>query len=166
MLSMKQNDYLRFSNNLLSNVIYSKDLTDYTRPKEMIDPNKVQSIISVPYFSCWLIGFIEAEGCFSIYKASNHLSNIRSFDIAQKGANNVITAIKIYLNLTQKVIIDKRDRSKLKVSSVRSIENVINFIQKAPLTLQGHKKLQYLLWLKELRQTPRYSNKFKVPQKY
>lgn len=166
MLSMKQNDYLRFRNNLLYDVIYSNDLSNYTRPKEIIDPNKVQMILSVSYFPSWLIGFIEAEGCFSVYKASNHPSNIRSFDIAQKGGNNIITAIKIYLNFTQKIIIDKRDRSKLKVSSVRSIENVVKFIQKAPFKLQGHKKLQYLLWLKELRQTPRYSKKFEVPQKY
>lgn len=166
MLSIKQNDYLRFRDNLLSGIIYSDNLLDYTRPREVIDPNKVKFILSLPYFSSWLVGFIEAEGCFSMYKASNHPSNIRSFDIAQKGTNNLITAIKIYLNLTQKIFVDKRNRSKLKVSSVRSIENVINFIQKAPFKLQGHKKLQYLIWIKELRQTPRYSNKFEVPQKY
>lgn len=166
MLSMKHNDYLRFRENLLSGVINSENLRDYSRARETIDPDKVQSILSVPYFSSWLIGFIEAEGCFSIYKASNHPSNIRSFDISQTGRNNVITAIKEYLGFTQKVHMDKKGTYKLKVSSVRSIENVIKFIKNAPCKLQGHKKLQYLLWLKELRQTPRYSAKFEIPEDY
>jgi hypothetical protein len=165
-LSIKQNDYLRFRHNLLSKVIYSINLEEYTRPIEIIDNDKVNTILSVSYFSSWLIGFIESEGCFSIYKRANHSSNIRSFDIAQTGANNLITAIKIYISFTQKVHVDKTNSSKLKVSSVRSIENVVKFIQKAPIKLQGHKKLQYLLWLKRLRETPRYSKKFKIPEKY
>jgi hypothetical protein len=30
----------------------------------------------------------------------------------------------------------------------------------------GHKKLQYLLWLKEIRQIKRYTNKINIPHKY
>jgi hypothetical protein len=32
--------------------------------------------------------------------------------------------------------------------------------------LLGHKKLQYLLWLKQLRKIFRYSEKIKIPSNY
>ena len=40
---------------------------------------------------------------------------------------------------------DNTNSFKLKVTSVRSIENVIKFLNKAPVKLLGNKKLQYLL---------------------
>ena len=61
MLSNKQLDYLRFKNALLLGIVYSKDLHEYTRDSKPI--NTVESITSVSYFSAWLRGFIEAEGC-------------------------------------------------------------------------------------------------------
>lgn len=166
MLSIKQIDFLRLQHNLLSNVIYRIDLKSYVRPEEVISLKRRKDLSLLPYFRRWLIGFIEREGCFSIYKRANHPSNIASFDIAQTRRVNVITAIKIKLNLTQKVYIDKTNCAKLKVSSVRRVENVVKFIKNAPIKLQGYKKVQYLLWLKQLRNTSRYSTKFKVPEKY
>lgn len=165
-LSMKKHDYLRFRYNLLSGVIMSVNLRPYVRPKEIVSLDEANSMLALSYFSAWLIGFIEAEGCFSIYTRTDHSSKIASFDIAQTGAMNVITAVKFKLGFKQKIIVDKTNSSKLKVSSVRSIENVIHFMKNAPFKLQGHKKLQYLLWLKELRQITRYSNKFNIPKKY
>ena len=55
--------------------------------------------------------------------------------------NDLITAIGIYLHLTSKPYLDKTNYFKLKTSSVRGVENVIKFIQSAPIKLQGHKKL-------------------------
>ena len=68
--------------------------------------------------------------------------------------------------MTSKVYLDKTNNFKLKVSSIRQIENIIKFIQKAPIKLMGYKKLQYLLFIKELRKISRYSNKIKIPNKY
>jgi hypothetical protein len=39
-------------------------------------------------------------------------------------------------------------------------------MQRGPVKLLGYKRLQYLLWLKELRKIPRYSNKIKIPNQY
>lgn len=164
MISNKQYDYLRFKDALLSGIIYYKDLPEYKRP---INPlNSVESILSVPYLSAWLIGFIEAEGCFSIYKPTKESSLVASFDVSQINGHILILAISKYLCLTQSVNVDKTNNYKIKVSSVRSVENVIKFIQKAPVKLLGNKKLQYLLWLKEIRTIPRYSKKIKIPNKY
>ena len=70
------------------------------------------------------------------------------------------------MSLTTKVIQDKTNNYILKVSNVRSIENIIKFIQKAPVKFLGYKKLQYLLWLKQLRTIPRYNKKFNIPDRY
>ena len=51
--------------------------------------------------------------------------------------NNNIKNLDIYL--------DKKKNSKLKVTSVRFIENIIKFLDKAPVKLLGYKKLQFLL---------------------
>lgn len=165
MFSNKQYDYLRFRNTLFSGIIYSEDLPEYYRNNEPI--NSIESVINTPYFSAWLVGFIEAEGCFSVYKLNkndNYL--IASFDIAQKDGDIIISSIRKYLSFTTNIYLDKTNCYKLKVTSVRSVENIIKFLQNAPVKLIGNKKLQYLLWLKQLRKISRYSKKIKIPSNY
>ena len=70
MFSNKQYDYLRFKDALLSGIIYSDDLPLYSKSKYY--KNSIESILSASYFSPWLVGFIEAEGCFSIYKLNKN----------------------------------------------------------------------------------------------
>jgi len=165
MFSNKQYDYIRFRNSLLSGIIYSIDLPEYTRSNKPI--NCIESIINSYYFSAWLVGFIEAEGCFSVYKLtkdSDYL--VASFDLTQKDGDILISAIREYLSFTSNIYIDKTNCSKLKVTGVRSIENTLKLLQNAPVKLLGNKKLQYLLWLKQLRTISRYSEKIKIPSNY
>lgn len=92
------------------------------------------------------MGFIEAEGCFSVYKLiqnDNYL--VASFDISQTAGDLLISSIKKYLSFTTAIYLDKTNNSKLKGTSVRSIENVIKFLSRAPVKLLGNKRLQYLL---------------------
>lgn len=163
MFTPKLHDYLRFRNALLSNIIYWDNLSRYSRYSDPI--NTIEFILSSNYFPAWLVGFIEAEGCFSIYKNSNNYP-IASFDISQTDGEFIINAIRKYLSFKPTVYLDKTNSSKLKVTSVRSIENVIKFLDKAPVKLLGNKKLQYLLWLKELRKIPRYSQSIYIPSNY
>ena len=163
MFSNKQYDYLIFKEFLLKEVKFSKDLPDYIRPIKPL--NSIEIILNKPYFQAWLIGFIEAEGCFTIYKPSKSNSKVASFEIAQTNEYLLIEAIKKSFSVTPNVFMDNTNCFKLKVSSVRAVENIVKFMQKAPLKLIGYKKLQYLLWLKELRNIVRY-NKFKIPDKY
>nr|YP_009681542.1 LAGLIDADG domain containing endonuclease [Pseudocercospora fijiensis]QDO71963.1 LAGLIDADG domain containing endonuclease [Pseudocercospora fijiensis] len=165
MFSDKQYDYLRFRNALVSGIIYFKDLPEYT--KSNLPLNSIESILNKSYFSAWLVGFIEAEGCFSIYKLKkndNYL--IASFYIAQKNGDIIIKAISTYLSFTTGIYLDKSYCSTLKVTGIRSIENTINFLDKAPVKLMGNKRLQYLLWIKQLRTIPRYSENIKIPSIY
>ena len=142
MFSNKQYDYLRFRDALLSGIIYSADLPEYSRSNEPL--NTVDSIINTFYFPAWLVGFIEAEGCFSVYKQRED-SFVASFDISQTSGEIIISAIRKYLSFTTAIYLDKTNCYKLKVTSARSIENVIKFLDRAPLKLLGNKKLQYLL---------------------
>ncbi|RYE16109.1 MAG: hypothetical protein EOP34_00250 [Rickettsiales bacterium] len=89
---------------------------------------------------------MEAEGCFSVYKLKKDDDYlIASFDIAQKNGDIIIKAISIHLSFTTAIYSDKYNCSRLKVTSVRSIENTINFLVSAPVKLMGNKRLQYLL---------------------
>ncbi len=161
----KQYDYLRFKNALLSNMIYSIDLPEYNRNIEPL--NDIKSIINSYYFPAWLVGFIEAEGCFSIYKLKNDDNYlVASFDISQTDAHILMSAIREYLSFTTTIYLDKTNNFKLKVSSVRSIENIIKFLNKAPVKLLGYKKLQYLLWIKQLRKISRYCKRINIPSNY
>lgn len=165
LLSNKQYDYLRLKCILLSNMVLFSEITTYLRPSKPI--NSIESILNAPYFSAWLVGFIEAEGCFSVYRLSKKTSYlVASFDISQTNGHTLISAIRKYLSLTPKVFLDKTNNSKLKVTSVRSIANVIKFMNKAPVKLLGNKKLQYLLWIKQLRGIIRYADKIKIPNMY
>jgi LAGLIDADG endonuclease len=164
LLSNKQYDYLRFKHTILKGFKYSEELDKYTRP--IFPLNSSEYIENVEYFSAWLVGFIEAEGCFSVYTPSTSSTKVASFDIAQTKGENLILAISKYLSFTQKIHLDKTNCFKIKVTSARSIENIVKFLDRAPIKLQGYKKLQYLLWLKELRQITRYTNKFKIPEIY
>ena len=105
MLSNKQYDYLMFKDFLLNELIFSKDLSDYVRP---VDPlNSIDSILDKSYFKPWLIGFIEAEGCFSIYKPAKDDSKVASFDVSQTNGSILIEAIRKEFHFSPNVFQDK-----------------------------------------------------------
>ena len=165
LFSNKQHDYLRLKTVLLSNVILHNHIAYYIRPTQPL--NSLESRLNAPYFSAWLVGFIEAEGCFSVYKLSKHNDYfIGSFEISQTNGYILISAIRKYLSLTPNIYTDKTNNSKLKVTGVKSIENVLKFIGKAPVKLLGNKKLQYLLWIKKLRVISRYAGIINIPKIY
>jgi LAGLIDADG endonuclease len=164
MLTNKQYDFLRFRYALLNDIKFYEDLPKYTRPKEAL--NSVDKILNTSYFSAWLIGFIEAEGCFSVYKPDARSVYEASFDIAQTNSFEIIQAIKSYLNISANIYKDNTNCFKLKTTSVRNIENVIKFLKNNPIRLLGNKKLQFILFLKNIRKIPKYYNKINIPAKY
>lgn len=165
LFSNKQYDYLRFKNALLKDIKHYINLdSNYIRPIAPL--NYLDTIINAHYFSAWLVGFIEAEGSFNIYKPTKENSKVASFDISQTNGEILILAICKYLSFTQKIRKDETNSFKIKVSSVRSVENIIKFLKNAPVKLIGNKKLQYLLWIKELQNITRYTKKINIPNNY
>lgn len=58
---------------------------------------------------------------------------VASFEISQTNGKTIISAIKQYLSFTSNITKCENNNFKVKVSNVRSIENVIKFIHKAPV---------------------------------
>ena len=157
--SKRANEPWGGSNN---NLIFYDTLTEYKRPNEYL---QVENILKSYHFPIWLIGFIEAEGYFSIYK-TKHYQDVACFEISQSNNFNIIEAIKIYFEITSKVYKDKTNNFIIKTTSSKCIQNVINKLHKTPIKLQGLKKVNYLIFLNKLRQIPRYKDKLIIPNIY
>lgn len=102
-----------------------------------------------------MVGFVEAEGCFSIYKIQNLKDYyVTSFEVSQTSAKFLIVAIKNFLHLkteiSQHVFIKNNKDSInycLKVTNVSCIEKVVTFFENQSTSFLGYKKLQYNKWL-------------------
>lgn len=163
LLTNKYYDYLHLKNCINNNIIYSDILPEYKRPK-INNYLSVNQILNTEYFPIWLIGFIEAEGCFSIYESNNN--TVASFEISQTNEYNIIEAIRIYFKITSNVYIDKTNSCRIKTTSYKSLQNILNILNKTPIKFQGNKKIQYLIFLKKLRQISKFNHKLNIPNKY
>lgn len=124
----------------------------------MEDKSTVESILNSTHFSAWLVGFVESEGSFSTYKPTGRNNLEASFNLAQTNGKLVITAISKYLNLTQSINTNNKNYYSIKVTSVQSILNVIFFMPNAPVKFIGYKKTQYINWINEIRNIPKFNN--------
>lgn len=163
-LTNKQYDYLFFKENLLNNVKHYDKLSLYIRPNNSI--YTVNDILNKYYLSYWLIGFIEVKGCFSIYKPFINYNKVVSIEINQINNFELIEAIKIYLKVSQNIYLDKFNNNRIILNNISDICNIIKILQNNPIKLLGYKKLQYNLFLKELRLIPIYIKYINIPQKY
>lgn len=165
MLTNKKYDYLRFKKHLIDGTIYSEKLETYKRPIESDNiSDLLMNMVNIDYLPYWLIGFIEGEGCFSVYDTKS--GKECSFEISQTNSKLIIEVIKKYLNINVNVYTDKNNNSRLKITSVKDIKRLLNFMKYNPVKLLGHKKLQYIIWIKELRKIEKYSKDIKIPSNY
>lgn len=165
MLTAKQYDYLHFRTCLLLNNPYFDNLPNYSRPNNTPFLN-VNDILALDYFDNWLVGFIEAEGCFSVFHATNETNKTCYFSISQKNGLQIMHAIQSRLKLNVNPYYNQvLDIYGLSSSGARGNQNIINFMSLTPTKLKGLKKTNYLKWLREIRINDRYS-KINVPNKY
>lgn len=122
---------------------YAKDIAYSLKPME--------EILSLSYFDNWLVGFIEAEGSFSISIEDNGKRIRPYFYIDQKFDYHLMEAIRQRLSFNSKVLLRREHMYYLSGKSKREIENVITFLKRSKIKLQGHKKIQFLLWIKEIK---------------
>jgi hypothetical protein len=178
MISDKNQQYIKFKSVLLSNCLYYEQTECYftsEKFKQMFNKfvqdnnfriKQIQQRKYTYYFSHWLVGFVEAEGCFSIYKIKKPKDYyVASFEVSQTSAKFLIVAIKNFLNLktelSEHVFIKNNKKSinyRLKVSSVSCIENVVTFFENQNTSFLGYKKEQYNKWVNDLINIPRYKH--------
>ena len=119
-----------------------------------------------PYIKDWIIGFIEGDGSFYFTKINTGLR--AEFNISQKNEYNLLKNIGEIIGLTgkNKISTKKNGQNILTAVSLQDIQAVVNFMcNKERVRLKGLKKIQFLLWLKELRVNPKYSG-LKIPDIY
>jgi cytochrome c oxidase subunit 1 len=142
------------ANNSWNYHLNTRDLR-YENQKEIIE-NYNKSFDIPSYFSSWLSGFIEAEGCFRVYPLSAAKLQTAtakcSFYISQNNDFYILNAIKTFYNSTHKIGIhkDKRIETKgavhyrISICGKKSISYIINHLDKYPL--YGNKKNSYIRW--------------------
>jgi ubiquinol-cytochrome c reductase cytochrome b subunit len=108
---------------------------------------------------------MEAEASFGTYLPQGRNIPTPYFEISQTHEELIIYSIKLFFSITSNVYKGPFSSFRIKTTSKRSIENIIIFMNNAPVSLQGHKKVQYLLFLKELRKLPKFNNII-IPDRY
>lgn len=112
--------------------------------------------MELPQFLNWLVGFSEAEASFGIKKDNSAFYNIR-----QTGIENLelIKAIKILIKgkIGSEIKADSSNSYQISFSSKKDIQTIINFFSFSNnYPLSGYKKVQYDLWITNLKNNKRY----------
>lgn len=147
-------------NVLIKNIVLFEDLDKLSNTLVGLElPSTPAGYLNLPYFKNWVVGFTMTEGSFSI-KASGELF----FNLTQRSHDVLFEALKLLFNTTRKIDNSYRGYSKLSLSSVKDLRNVVNFFSYSDLhPLVGYKKLQYDKWLETMRGLPRFKN-VKLPE--
>lgn len=115
------------------------------RPVKEICPTP-QTSISMD--NLWLLGFVEAEGCFTISFLSNANSFRTRFIVSQKGDVNV-PVLSQCLHLFGVGSIEAhsaKDNYSFIVSSLKNVLEVYKYFDTHLTMFVGKKKLSYLMW--------------------
>lgn len=175
---IKRKNYFEFRNSFLIKIlhsktsnsmdkIYSKYLLDNT-PYYMYNINLTQLINNTNlcpknYFDNWIVGFTEAEGSFYFIKDPVYKENYLRAEFRLSQNNNVLLLyyIKTRLKLTRNVELQTNSNNHYYIiaTSVTTIQNIIRFFNNPLISrLKGNKNLKFNLWLKGIKNMPRYSN--------
>ncbi len=171
----KRNSYLNFRNTFLVKVLNSKRATiedkNFCKYLLLNTPDNLYKLsikdlllnLDLDYFDNWLVGFTEAEGSFYfIKKGDNSQSNLRAeFRISQNNNELLLNKIKNRLNLKREVTLQTNSKNHyfIIVTSIETLQNVIKFFNNPSIVkLIGKKYLNYILWLKGIKNIVRYNN--------
>lgn len=110
----------------------------YNEENRIIQKFTSIKVHTLPYFSRWFSGFIEAEGCFSVRKTRN----VASFSIGQKNDFYQIFSIKEYLERKNKIHCKKNNFYFLEIYRRSVFFFFENHFRKYPLL--GEKYISFL----------------------
>jgi len=134
----------------LKKCLKSPNIDEYfaTRDEKYSDVDTIiynksfHKVLELEYFKIWLVGFIEAEGCFSIRKNNSH-----SFSISQKNEQYLIEAIKVQFNGTTKVRKIKGSVYLIEIYKIDTLLKIGKFMKDYPLI--GEKRESYLRFFEQ-----------------
>jgi hypothetical protein len=117
----------------------------------------VDHLISLDFFSDWLVGFTMAEGSFGFKSTGSAF-----FQIKQKGVENynIIKAICLIIagRESKPIKADSAGCYQLSLTSRIDVQKVVDFFS-SPNNhpLYGYKLSQYIIWLAALKTSSRYA---------
>lgn len=141
--------------------IFKKDIKIYDQiPKNKEIPTiyslplTAKDYINLAFFTNWLVGFTNAEGSFLM-----KINNDGCFQLKQRIHNDLFLAFKLFFNSNRKIFIEADKYLQFSVCSKPDIQKVIDFFSfSGTHPLIGLKRIQYLKWLTNLQNSPRYKN--------
>ena len=144
----------------LAMYILKNDLKLYN---EIPNVNNIPTIFEIPnnpfdytllhFFKNWIVGFTCSEGSFFIKS-----NNDGCFQLKQRIHSNLFEAFKLIFDTNRKID-TTNNYSQFGVSSKSDIQKVINLFSFSGLhPLIGLKYIQYIKWLKNLRESSRYKS--------
>ncbi len=135
---------LNYLNNKINNFYEERNY-------KFVDQNYIienkSNIISYPiYFPCWLSGFIEAKGNFSLLRYITGGIKKHQFNIGQNYDYYIINMIRIYFDSSHKIMLDKKTATQFRISigGYKSKSLIYQHFNKYPLL--GEKYLSYNKW--------------------
>lgn len=97
----------------------------------------------------WLMGFIDAEGCFHAGFSLKNNSFRLLFDLAQKGAENKEIVLNNLVKLFKAGVVNKHSADNVwnyRISGYSHTEVLINYVENLNFTFLTKKASSYLLW--------------------
>lgn len=133
--------------------LFAEHDRDKTIPKVFEIPDNPFDYTLLHFFKNWIVGFTCAEGSFFIKK-----NNDSCFQLKQRMHTNLFESFKLIFGTNRKIN-TSNSYDQFGVSSKADIQKVINFFSFYGLhPLIGLKYIQYIKWLKNMRDNSRYSD--------
>jgi hypothetical protein len=108
---------------------------------KLFEEKQKADLLKHDYFTGWLSGFIEAEGCFSIRARQNH-----SFSISQKNDFYLLNAIKNFFKINNLVRNPSKDFYLIEIYKKETLNKIIKHCINYPLL--GEKSQSLLKFIK------------------
>lgn len=139
---------------LKNNIQQYKDIPDFKSIPSVFElPKTPLDYTLLHFFKNWIVGFTCSEGSFFIKQ-----NNDGCFQLKQRIHTNLFEAFKLIFNTNRKID-TTNNYSQFGVSSKSDVQKVIDFFSFSGLhPLVGLKYIQYIKWLKNLRESSRYKS--------
>lgn len=121
------------------------------------DNNNIDAftIVNLPYFQNWLIGFIIAEGSFIIKKSDEVV-----FTIRQRNHDDLFKAFQLHFDTNRKIDKSTPGHSQFSIQSVKDLTKLIDFVNSDKVhELIGYKKSQYEKFINKINSLKRFKIK-------
>lgn len=150
LLTTRKRCQLEFMKQCLKNrsvnfYLENRDLKYDKQPEMIALLNK--NFIRPDYFPAWLSGFIEAEGCFSLYSSKDQIKP-KAFTIGQNNDLYILEAIKSYFDShhkISKIVKYNLHYYRIDMYGKKIRQNIYNHFLTNPLL--GHKLESYKKWI-------------------